>query len=332
MNNSEPAKASTLIIAPAWVGDMVLMHALILELERQQNTRVDIVAPLWSIPVAKLMPQIGRIEELDVAHGQLGLRARRRLGLKLRSRNYQLAIVIPNSFKSALVPWWAAIPRRVGWRGEMRYGLLTDIHPDKNKPTLVVRAYVALAHPPGAQFDYQSPRLQVPVELVETARQKHGVDGSSGWIALCHGAAKAHKRWPPSKFGELAGKLIKQGYRVVLLGSMDDQDAVEQIHTATENDASALLDLTGKIDLLTTAAILSLCDAVIANDSGLMHIAAGLQLPTVGLYGPTSPVTNPPLCANAQVLTASPDSLASMDKISTDEVYRGVQQVLTKRS
>ena len=210
----------------------------------------------------------------------------------------------------------------------MRYGLLTDIHHERYKPKLVVKTYVALAHAPGAQFDFQPPFLRVPALRIEAFCAHHGLDRSAGWIALCHGAAKQHKRWPPVKFGALASRLVRAGRRVVLLGSKNDQNAVEAIKDAAQVPADALLDLTGELDLLDAAAALSVCAVAVANDSGLMHMAAGLQVPVVGLYGPTSPATNPPLSETAQVVTASLEGLAVMEDIAVEKVYDKVETAL----
>ena len=117
-----------LVVGPSWVGDMVMSQVLYSRLqETRPGVTIDVLAPAWSEPLLARMPQVRRAIAMPLGHGELGLGQRWRLGRKLRFQQYSQAILLPNSFKSALVPWFAGIARRTGWRGEMRYGLLNDM-------------------------------------------------------------------------------------------------------------------------------------------------------------------------------------------------------------
>ena len=111
-----------LVIAPAWVGDMVMAQSLFMTLKAQDSKRpIDVLAPAWTRALTERMPEVRDAIDMPLGHGELKLLTRRRLGIDLRARGYQQAIVLPNSLKSALIPYWARIPLRTGYVGEMSY-------------------------------------------------------------------------------------------------------------------------------------------------------------------------------------------------------------------
>ncbi len=208
-----------LIIGPSWVGDMVMAQVLFKILRQQTpNANIDVLAPAWSLPVIDRMPEINKAIEINVAHGEFGLAKRYRLAKQLRKNNYDIAIVLTNSWKSALIPFLARIPRRIGWLGEMRFGLLTDarILSKKALPKMVQRyAALAFAKDEDLPKDLPSPKLLSPKENVKEVIQKFAIDSSRPILALCAGAAYGPaKRWPPEYFAEIANERAKQGWQI----------------------------------------------------------------------------------------------------------------------
>ncbi|OON38434.1 ADP-heptose--LPS heptosyltransferase [Izhakiella australiensis] len=301
-----------LVIGPSWVGDMMMSQTLYRMLKAEQPDRIiDVMAPAWCRPLLSRMPEVNQALAMPLGHGALELGERRRIGKALRDSHYERAFVLPNSFKSALVPFFAAIPQRTGWRGEMRYGLLNDIRKlDKDAFPLMVQRYAALAFPADKIRQASDlpellwPRLEVAEqEKIETAAQ-FGLHGERPIIGFCPGAEFGPaKRWPHYHYATLAAELIQRGWQVVLFGSAKDEPAGEQIRTAlTDEQRVWCHNLAGKTQLEQAVILLAHCDAVVSNDSGLMHIAAALDKPLVALYGPSSPDFTPPLADKARII------------------------------
>lgn len=290
---------------------MVMSQALYIHLQQTRPGLIlDVVAPPWSEPVLARMPQVNRSITLDAGHGELALRRRLALGRSLREEGYGQAIVLPNSFKSALVPFFAGIPRRTGWRGEMRFGLLNDLRllPEATLP-LMAQRFVALGMEPGAAppAEVPSPQLVVDPDSVALCRDEFGLDPARPLLSLCPGAEfGSAKRWPPAFFAELASEYLGRGWQVALYGSGSDREVCRQIWRESGSQGHCH-DLAGRTSLAQVVDTLSLSSAVVSNDSGLMHIAAALECPLVVIYGATSPGFTPPLSSRATVITSGLD-------------------------
>ena len=298
-----------LVIGPAWVGDMVLSQVLYRHLhETRPGVLIDVLAPAWSGPLLARMPQVNRVIEMPLGHGDIGMRRRWQLGRELSQCGYDQAIVLPNSFKSALVPWFAGIPRRTGWRGELRYGLLNDLRVlDQQALPQMAQRFLALGLAPAAVLpeQYRPPALQSDRQRGERIAQQHGLDTKQHLLALCPGAEFGPaKQWPPAYFAELAGAFLPRGWQVALLGSANDAQACAQVMSLLR-DPAACRDLAGRTSLCEAIDLLSVCGGAVSNDSGLMHIAAALGVPQLALYGPTSPQFTPPISPVARVLRES---------------------------
>lgn len=298
-----------LIVGPSWVGDMVMAQSLFLDLKtRYPAARIDVLAPKWSAALIDRMPQIDRLVAVNFTHGKLSLGERWRLGKALRNAGYTHAIVLPNSIKAALVPALAKIPQRTGFLGEQRWGLLTDIR-KLNKQTLpmTVQRFVALGRdksapaPPARELPI--PALHSNSEQTAATMTTLGLTAEPKVLALCPGAEfGASKKWPAVHYAELAQHYLAQGWQVWLLGSDSDIRSCTEINQQIGNQAKVLAGLTSlpqAIDLLAQAAL------VVSNDSGLMHIAAGLQIPLVAVYGSTDPGHTPPLSSNHRIAQLS---------------------------
>ena len=294
-----------LIVAPAWIGDAILSEPLLaLVRDPYETPIVDVLAPAWCAPVYARMRGVGRVVETTTAHGHLDWQERKALARELAGNGYTRAIVLPNSWKSALVPWLAGIPRRTGYIGEMRYGLLNDIRRLNKKalPRLVDR-FAALAVRPGELVPMPPRPVLVPDQANRAAAARSLRLRHDRKVAvLCPGAEYGPaKRWPPTHFAELAARFLSDGMQVWLVGSPNDTLAAESVLQAAGESGRHFRDLTGKTDLGTAIDLLSLASIVVSNDSGLMHAAAAVGMPMVALFGSSSPVYTPPLSTVAQV-------------------------------
>ncbi len=306
-----------LVIGPSWVGDMMMSHALYQQLKVQYpDCQIDVMAPDWCRSLLARMPEVRKAISMPIGHGAFRLAERYRLGKSLRNQ-YDLAIVLPNSFKSALIPFFAKIPVRRGWKGEFRYGLLNDLRTNKEQYGKMVERYVALAYDKDHKFPtggnvsgIMTPMPYLKLDEQEIAQTKVKFAGllknESGRsvFGFCPGAEFGPaKRWPHYHYAKLAEILINEGKAVRIFGSKKDEKAGEQIiQSLPEELRPYCVNLAGKTDLNEVVDLIAGCDMVISNDSGLMHIAAALFRPLIALYGPTSPRYTPPLSPFANVI------------------------------
>lgn len=292
-----------LVVGPAWVGDMVMAQSLYKALRRVlPGVEIDVVAPAWSVPLLERMPEVHRAVTLPIGHGELGLGTRRAIGRSLRARGYSQAIVLPRSLKSALVPWFARIPRRTGYLGEWRRGLLNDIRPlDKQALPRMVERYVALAADSGAARPetVPEPRLSIDPENRGKLLEKLGLRLDRPVVGLMPGAEYGPaKRWPAESFADLAHNLVAEDWQAWVFGSEKERGLGETIAAG----AAHVENLCGRTSLVDAIDLISLTDIVVANDSGLMHVAAALERPMVAIYGSSTPVYTPPLSRQAEIV------------------------------
>ena len=289
-----------LIVGPSWVGDMVMAQTLFVCLkQRHPDCQIDVLAPEWSRPILERMPEVRQALSFPVGHGVLDMATRRTIAASLRGQ-YQQAILLPNSLKSALVPFFAGIPKRTGWRGEMRFGLLNDMRKlDKQRYPLMIERFMALAFEPGAELPqpYPKPSLRIVEETRDAALARFGLSLDRPVLALCPGAEFGEsKRWPAEHFAKVAEVKIREGWQVWLFGSKNDhavgEEILQQLIPGLREEA---LNLAGDTSLAEAIDLLSCAEAVVSNDSGLMHVAAALGRPLVSVYGSTSPAFTPPL-------------------------------------
>lgn len=298
-----------LIVSPSWVGDMIMSQSLLRRLKANHGECViDVLAPDWCRAVLQRMPEVNQAIAMPVGHGKIEWALRRKVADQLALNSYDQAIVLPNSLKSALIPWMASIPKRTGWRGEMRYGLLTDLRKlDKNAFGLMVERYAALAESaPESASSMQpvlNPQLSVDAQAQSELYTAHDISAQR-LVAFCPGAEFGPaKRWPHYHFAELAKMLISAGYQIACLGSAKDAAAVEEITALlSEQERGRFLSLAGETSLAQAIDLLAGAQLVVSNDSGLMHMAAAVDTPLIALYGPTSPQFTPPLSDKAQVV------------------------------
>jgi len=293
-----------LVVSPSWVGDTMLAQPMFARLkQRHPGCQIDVFAPPWTAALLRQMPEVHTVIINPFPHGALQIGGRMGIGRQLRAARYDEAIVLPNSFKSALTPFFAGIPHRTGFQGEMRYGLLTDKRKlDKHKLPLMVERFAQLAEPPfhPVQHPIPRPHLQVSTEQRQPVLQRLNLTLDKQVAIFCPGAEYGPaKRWPISYFAELAQRLEARGYAVWLVGSPKDKEIGDKI-IALGNPHCR--NLCGDTDLADAIALLSCAALVVSNDSGLMHLAAALDRPMLALFGSSSPQFTPPLSDKAQVL------------------------------
>jgi heptosyltransferase-2 len=285
----------SLVIAPQWIGDAVMTEPLLRRLHGR-GERLAVGALPWVAPVYRAMPQVDTVIEFPFAHGGLQLGARRRLARQLHGQ-FDTAYVLPNSLKSALLPVLASIPRRVGYLGEARVGLLTHrLKNPKDKPPMVA-FYSALSGDAHVQGD--RPQLALPAAEVDAVLQQHGL-ARGAYVVMAPGAEYGPaKRWP--HFGGLARLLARP---VLLLGSAKEAQLCEAICAEAPQHCR---NLAGQTTLAQAFALIAGAGHVVSNDSGLMHVAAAFGVPQVALFGSSSPLHTPPLNAQAQVVWLKQD-------------------------
>jgi heptosyltransferase-2 len=342
-------RSRTLVISPNWIGDAVMAEPLLQLLRRQHPQRpIDVLAPAWVAPVWRAMAAVDTVIEAPFRHGALQLAERWKFAGMLRQRGYADAYVLPNTLKFALIPWLAGIPQRVGYRGEMRYGLLNVMHhDDKNAPRAMVAFYAALAGKPAAVCTPVSalpkPALTVTAAQISAVMAQTGLRQDAPLVIFAPGSEfGSAKRWPTRHFAELAAMIrsARPAAQIVLLGSAKDRAVCDEIVAS----APAVLSLAGTTSLTQAITLIAQADAIVSNDSGLLHIASALNRPLIAIYGPTDPDHAPPFSDVAASISLRLDCAPCrqrdcplvhhdcMQKISADMVWRPLSPLLPATS
>ncbi len=307
----------TLVVGPAWVGDMVMAQSLFKIIKQQSpQTIIDVIAPQWTKALLARMPEVNKTIEMPVGHGRLALGERYQLGKKLRIENYDQAIVLPNSFKSALLPLFAKIPLRTGWRGEARSWVLNDCRVlDKNKYPLMIQRFCALGQNSAValQEDLPRPKLELSEKLLQENVQqllaRFSLKLDKSVLILCPGAEFGEaKKWPAEHFAAVAQSAISKGMQVWIIGSENDRSDAEKIYLSLSPEfAGECKTFAGETTLDEAIDMMTMASVVVSNDSGLMHIAAALDKPLVVVYGSTTPDFTPPLASRVKSLSLELD-------------------------
>jgi heptosyltransferase-2 len=289
---------ASLLIAPQWIGDAVMTEPL-LRVLAQRGERLSVAAMPWVAPIYRAMPHVTEVIELPFPRGGLHWGARRNLASQWRGR-FERAYVGPNSWKSALLPWMAGIPVRVGYHGEARLGLLNQRlpNPEKNHRGAMVAHYLALAQ---MQADNSmQPKLDLSLDLLKATLLNFDLK-LGAYAVFAPGAEYGPaKRWPAAYFAELG---LRTGLPVVLLGSAKEAALCDEIAQSIHQERpKTARNLAGKTDLSQAMALIASSQAMLSNDSGLMHVAAAMGVPQVAVFGSSSPLHTPPLSDKAVVL------------------------------
>lgn len=297
------------------------------------GAEIDVLAPSWSVPMLARMPEIRQAIEVPVGHGQFGLLKRIRIGMQLRRQHYTQAIILPRSYKAALIPFIAGIPRRTGYRGEMRYGVINDIRRlDKSILKQTVQRYVALAleHNVVSAPQISFPKLAVDKKNQQELQVRFKLSAGKPIICIMPGAEYGPaKQWPIEKYAELSASLVDKGFQVCVVGSAKEQPLGERIVMERQ---TAISNLCGKTSLVEAVDLVAMSDWVVTNDSGLMHVACATGRSVIAIYGSSTPAYTPPLSEHAKpiyhALECSPcfkrtcplGHTQCLDEITVDEV------------
>ena len=305
-----------LIIAPNWIGDAVMTQPLLASLKAlYPNSKIDVLASAWVAPIYRSCSEVNEVIETKFEHKQLQWGLRKQLAKQIQGKEYQACFVLPNSFKSALIPWLANIPLRIGYRGEMRLGLINVSLPNPSKihrPPMVEH-YLALSHLLNDAEQSTTQVITPHLNISESARNSlqaklaHAhinASSTSPIYVFCPGAEYGiTKRWPTEHFAALANQLLSSNpsSHIVLLGSQGDQVLGQEI-TAKVQHKAQIHDWCGHTTLDEAIALIGMSKAVLSNDSGLMHIAAALRVPQIAIFGSSDPAHTPPRSDKAKVI------------------------------
>jgi len=302
--STERKPEKILVLGPAWVGDMVLAQSLFKTLKANRpDCIIDVAAPAWTLPLLERMPEVNGKIALTFKHGELAFWQRIAFGKSLKNAGYTQSIILTNSLKSALLPWAAGIKKRTSFLGEMRYGLINDIRPlDKTVLKKTVDRFVTL----GLAIDEKlpttipNPTLLTHAENALKTLSRLGIQAPEQKVlSLCPGAEYGEaKRWPAEYYASVANDALNKGWQVWLFGSEKDVPVTNQINQLTQNRCH---DFGGKTKLGEAIDLMSLCDTVVSNDSGLMHVAAALDKNLIAIFGSSDPYHTPPMSNKAVV-------------------------------
>ena len=305
-----------LIIAPVWVGDIVMAQTLFKAIKKCYGDMLilDVFAPIFAGGLISRMEEVDNIIINPFPHGKLNLLQRIKSGFNLRKNKYNQVIVLPNSLKSSIMPFFAKIKKRTGFVGESRYGLLNDIYKlDNAKLPRMIDRFCALANNGKKPDIMELPELSIDTINQKLLLEKFNINSEIPIIAFCPAAEYGPaKRWPPEHFAKLADLL--SCYQIIILGSSKDTEISRSIINKTHNK-TMIFDLCGKTSLSDTVDILAMAKYVITNDSGLMHIACATNTNVIAIYGSTSPLFTPPLSKKAQVLQIKLDCSPCFERI-----------------
>lgn len=300
-----PPQSPILIVPYMWIGDFVRCHSVVRVLRRRFPGRpIDVLATTLCAPLTEYMPGVRRAVIVDLPRKRLALKQHHALARRLKREGYGSALIMPKTWKSALAPFLAGIPQRSGLFGEARFILVNDLRFDKRRLPRMVDECASLALPAGAELpaEWPAPELKVPAAEVAAWRRKHGLgsDGRSA-VALAPGAVGPAKRWPAAAYAAVSRRLLADGFAVWVLGGPGEKSLAREIV-----GDSAARDFTAT-DLREAILALAAASAAISNDSGLVHVAAALGTPTIGIFGPTSPWHWAPLNPLAATIQAKTD-------------------------
>lgn len=347
-----------IIIAPNWIGDAVMAQPL-LALLQQQGFQIDVLATPWVAPVFKACEEVHQVIEADFKHGLLALELRKQVANQLKLNSYDAAYILPNSWKSGLVPWLADIPVRIGYRGEMRFGLLNRTlanPPKKNRPSMV-RHYAALAqlssNHSATISTVANPKLQLSQnDQAETkALLKNLFPNFNEYFVIAPGAEYGPaKQWPLEHYAKLAISLLNQysDAGVVIIGGPKDKEAGKEIiqyinrnHSHISGDR--IKSTCGEVSLTQSIGLVSMASGVASNDSGMMHVAAAFEVPQVAFFGSSDPKHTPPLSKYASPLWLGLDCspchkrqcplghLKCLKDISSDKAFTELVNQITQK-
>ena len=296
-----------LVVGQSWLGDAVLSQILFTAIKEQNaNAIIDVIAPFSNAPLIRRMPQVRRV--LSEHHQRLNMIQCWKLGRRLAQEHYHQAIVLPTAFKYALIPFAARIPVRTGFSEEIRDGLLNDIRKKPHLPNapLVHEYLILIRSKENVDQPYTPPHLQkMNPQHMQQLRQEFALQCTRPILGLGIGAARPTKRWPARHYAAIATRYIEtHGWQIWIFGNKNERMLASELKSYMKTEhLDKVYDLTGKTLLNQLIDLISMTNAMLANDTSFMHIAAAFSLPTAAIYGPTLPESAPPLTQKNAIIS-----------------------------
>jgi heptosyltransferase-2 len=335
-----------LVRSANWVGDAVMTTPTIRAIRKNfPEATISILAKPWVAPLFHQDPSIDHLMLYDVEgrHGKTW--GKIRLSKDLRTKEFDLAILLQNAFEAAFLAYVARIPNRLGYNTDGRGLLLT--HPVRVDPTLKeghqIDYYLGILTGASLKLDGRGLSLVVTDEEKERAQRflkSHGIGGKRLWIGINPGATYGTaKRWLPERYAALCNRLGESfGARILIFGGPSEEALGRQISGMITKDA---FNLCGKTNLREAMALIAQCDLFVTNDSGLMHVAAAFDIPQIAIIGSTNHVatgpSNPsghtvrvPMECSPCLKPDCPTDHRCMTEITVDMVYRVAERIVGK--
>lgn len=303
--NKDSGQSPILIVPYVWIGDFVRCHSVVRVLkERFPDRPIDMLASKLTAPLAAFMPGVRKAIAFDIPRKKAAFSENFALAKLLRAENYGSALIMSRKWKAAFAPWLAGIPERTGVLGEARFLLINDMRWDENNHKRMIDQSCALALPKGAPLPpaWPLPQLVVSEAQADEWRGRMNVGHGTRAVALAPGSVGEAKRWPVAYYAETAKQLAQGGTEVWIVGGPDEKPFAKEI---LEHAGQGVRDFTGG-KLSDGVIALSLANAVVANDSGLLHVSAALGVPAIGMFGPTDPAKWAPINPVADIITHEP--------------------------
>lgn len=331
-----------LVIGPSWVGDMVMAQSLIINLKNKyKDSLIDVLIPQWASGVVERMSEVRQVITHNFKHKELSLYKRYLLGKSLRANKYDQVYVLPKTIKSAIPAFAAKIPERIGYLGEHRYGLLNDIRDfDANKLNQTVKRHAALAFEKNEEAYYPRPKLTPNISNQKLLLKTYALKPGKVRIGLVPGAEYGEaKQWPLDYYSKLASTCLRSNMDVVIFGSPKETSKANKI----QQENPCVINTCGRTTIEDAVDLIDAMDVVVANDSGLMHVASALSTSVVAIYGSTSPDYTPPLSNSASILykdlSCSPCNKKicplthhnCMKKIFPEDVFSQINKYISKQ-
>ncbi len=335
-----------LIRGTNWIGDAVLTLAALSAVRNSYpGARIFILVKPWVADIFRLCPLVDEIIVYESPGIHEGIGGKLRLAGQLRSYEFDMAILLQNAFEAALLARLAGIPVRAGYNTDARGLLLTHAVPMRRELKKIHQAeyYLQMVQALGCGGPEKGPFLRLTAEdekKAETLLRTFGLQEQDLIIGMAPGATYGPaKKWRPARFGALAEKLaVEFGAQTLLFGSAGDRETAKEVQRCSRYP---LIDLAGGTDLRTAVALMARCRLFISNDSGLMHVAGALNLPTIALFGSTNPVATAPIGERNIIVyhgvecspclrETCPTDFRCLDGVTTEEVFDIAKGVLCR--
>ena len=335
-----------LIRGTNWIGDAVMTLPAVAAIRNTfPEARISILAKPWVAEIFHLCKDVDEVILFQSPGVHSGIAGKLRLAKELREKRFDIAILLQNAIEAAIITWLAGIPIRAGYNSDGRGTLLTHSvqRTEAIRKVHQIEYYLEMVKSLGCVSAETRVKLSPGTEyeiLLKKLLDRFSIGKEGLVIGLAPGASYGPaKKWFPERFAAVADRLVDGlSAQAVLFGSSEDRKSTDLVE---QNAQHQLINLAGKTSLKETIAIISRCGLFISNDSGLMHIAGALNIPTVAVFGSTNPVTTSPVGDKNVVIYKGascspclkeicPTDFRCMDMIGVEEVVENAKRLLKK--